>query len=249
MSQRAAGGLPSAPLMGLPCGCPRGLNLACKQAGCLSRECPGVFPSTVFIPRVHSRSTASCLPSAIPCQRSGLVPSSWSCTTSTACSALELRACCIPLPVMRFAAFQVFARQRPGGPWLPSPCGEGPTCRPKATRPRARRLSAVCPSPVHPAPSSTRHRTDSRAAIAGDAPRCPPSTEVVDVSEGRRPAPGPTRRSCQGLPVAGFVGVRRLSRPARGAIPTALTPFGAFPSSTAVLASVRSSGSPHTRRC
>jgi len=34
-----------------------------------------------------------------------LVPSSWFCTTSTVSSARRSRACCIPLPVMGFAAF------------------------------------------------------------------------------------------------------------------------------------------------
>jgi len=39
-----------------------------------------------------------------------LVPSSWSCSTSTACSASALRACCIPLPVLGFTTFH---RPRP----------------------------------------------------------------------------------------------------------------------------------------
>jgi hypothetical protein len=45
-----------------------------------------------------------------------LVPSLWDLTTSTVCSAYELRACCIPVPDLGFAGFQ----------WSPSsPSEEG----------------------------------------------------------------------------------------------------------------------------
>jgi hypothetical protein len=61
---------------------------------------------------LHRRSSVRPLPltrepaSARCCQRAGRVPSAWFRTTSTGFSERCLRACCIPLPIMGFAAFQ-----------------------------------------------------------------------------------------------------------------------------------------------
>ena len=60
---------------------------------------------------VHSRMT---LPPPFGRRAARLadpVPSSWFCTTSTACSAAKLRACCIPLPTMGFVSFPGFRFQ------------------------------------------------------------------------------------------------------------------------------------------
>jgi hypothetical protein len=48
-------------------------------------------------------------PSGRRCQASTPVPPSWSRTTSTVSSAWRLRACCIPLPALGFAAFSSFS--------------------------------------------------------------------------------------------------------------------------------------------
>jgi len=56
------------------------------------------------LPGVHSRARCRSLRSRRFPLRDP-VPSSWFCTTPMVSSARRLRACCIPLPVMRFAAF------------------------------------------------------------------------------------------------------------------------------------------------
>jgi hypothetical protein len=71
---------------------------------------------------VHSRKPR--LPSARSCQGPDPVPSSWSLTTSTVCSAQGLRVCCTPLTTLGFDAFLAGTpRRRPG--WValerPSP--------------------------------------------------------------------------------------------------------------------------------
>jgi hypothetical protein len=68
-----------------------------------THECPStVRPAARPLP--ESREA---LLRADGCQPPALVPPSWFLPTSTACSTLRLRACCIPLPVLGFAAFPV----------------------------------------------------------------------------------------------------------------------------------------------
>jgi hypothetical protein len=69
-----------------------------------------------YLPRVHSQEPR--LPSDRRCQTPVHVPPSWFRTTSTACSALELRVCCTPQPAKGSPRFVLAA----------SPC------RPKTTR-------------------------------------------------------------------------------------------------------------------
>jgi hypothetical protein len=62
------------------------------------------FPSPPTLSGVHSRKRYRLLRSRrIPLRNP--VPPSWFCTTSMVSSARRSRACCIPLPVMRFASF------------------------------------------------------------------------------------------------------------------------------------------------
>ena len=68
-------------------------------------------PSANILLVVHSLPEPSAPKSSRPVRPTGttrcrLVPSPWFRTTSTACTARRLWACCIPLPVMRFDPFQ-----------------------------------------------------------------------------------------------------------------------------------------------
>jgi hypothetical protein len=66
------------------------------------------------------------------------VPSSWFCTTSTVCSSVTLRPCCMPLPIMGFTAFLPVAKQ--GSP--PCVC-----CPSKLSLRRQLRRTGTNPSP------------------------------------------------------------------------------------------------------
>lgn len=59
-------------------------------------------PASVFPPRLRARRFLAV----------HLVPTSWFCTTSPDFSAIELRACCISLPIVGFIAFQLICRVR-----------------------------------------------------------------------------------------------------------------------------------------
>jgi hypothetical protein len=79
----------------------------------LSWDSSAFTPPPFNTPGVHSRSPRA--PSARTYHSPGHVPSSWFLTTLTACSTWVLRACCIPLPAMRFAAFPARFASPPGG--------------------------------------------------------------------------------------------------------------------------------------
>jgi hypothetical protein len=69
----------------------------------LSWDSPCASPPTLAR-LVHGVSP----PRGLPEPSGKHVPPSWFCTTSTVCHAREVRACCIPLPTLRFAAFRAF---------------------------------------------------------------------------------------------------------------------------------------------
>jgi hypothetical protein len=87
------------------------------SVGCAGSRCPGriaptssrgirlVIPSVDLPSCVHSRSSFR-TPFGLEQPARSLVPSSWFCTTSTACSARSLQACCILLPTLGFVAFR-----------------------------------------------------------------------------------------------------------------------------------------------
>jgi hypothetical protein len=93
-------------------GSPSELSL---RAGCslLSWDSSACSSPPTFTPGVHSRSPRA--PSAEPYQGLGPVPPSRFLTALTACSTRVPRACCIPLPAMRFAAFPARSASPPGG--------------------------------------------------------------------------------------------------------------------------------------
>jgi hypothetical protein len=77
------------------------------------------------------------------------VPPSWFCTTSTVCHAREVRACCIPLPTLRFAAFRAF----PAPP--PAEAGDSATSAVPATR----------FTPLEESPRRQPHRVTAAVAL------------------------------------------------------------------------------------
>jgi len=84
-----------------------------STSGLLSWDSPRCSPPSASL-RASTPEPKSLLNSAFgfePPARS-LVPSLWFFTTSTACSARSLRACCIPLPTLGFAAFPGLASRR-----------------------------------------------------------------------------------------------------------------------------------------
>jgi hypothetical protein len=92
----------------------RSSSLGVGRACSVTRAAPPSAPPSTALagsasavtPCIHSRSPRlRAAPSASRCHSRSLVPSSWFRTTSTACSAVSLQACCILLPTLGFTAF------------------------------------------------------------------------------------------------------------------------------------------------
>lgn len=75
-------------------------------------------PPSTLIPDVHSRNPRA--PSVEQHHLLDPVPPSWFLTTLTASSIWMLRACCIPLPTMRFAVFPLRSVSPPRGDLYPA---------------------------------------------------------------------------------------------------------------------------------
>jgi hypothetical protein len=122
---------------------------------------PSTDPAERPLPRAFPPASAPERPSL------QLVPSSWFRTTSTVSSARRSRACCVPLPVMGFAAFRTTPAP---SPTIGEPIGGGRrSCRPRSAFHTPRRnprrqphhvTVAVAPLPLAavPARPSDVHR-------------------------------------------------------------------------------------------
>ena len=146
-------------------------------------------PAALRLPRVHLESP---------------VPSTWFFTTSTASSAWSLRACCIPLPIMRFAAFRARADRSP--PVRAGRCGreipaahivplEG--CSPSTAVPRHRGRCppAVGVPPAAPPlqrPLSRSMRRWLQTVASASGPCSVVGSAVVTASLPMRTQPGPS---------------------------------------------------------
>jgi hypothetical protein len=126
-------------------------------------------------PSVHSRRRCRLL----RLQRYHLwshVPSSWFRTTSTVSSARRLRACCIPLPVMGFAAFR--ASPAPS-PTTGKPIDGGRrTCRPRSALHTPRRIlgssRTTSPWPLPPCRWLSHRPDPPTSTVAGEHLGAPP---------------------------------------------------------------------------
>jgi len=161
------------PALCLPFGAPSTGRCARPGSGDPARLVPasrGV--GALFSPLHRMTCRASTPPGRSPVRVDGasrrhLVPSSWFLTTSTGSSARRLRACCIPLPILGFAAFRI---RRVRGPRVPgrrrrsSRRGSHPSkgCSPPAAAPRHR---GRCPRAV--GPPSRAASTPGRCSTGG----------------------------------------------------------------------------------
>jgi hypothetical protein len=150
-----------------------------RTVGVEPATCIADPPSSGSVPPLHRPCRASTPASVAACFGHGEsllrdpVPSSWFCTTPMVSSARRLRACCIPLPVMRFA---VFPARRPSDSVLPKQPGLGAAghfprrCSyPSKNSPRLQPFHiavAVAPLPFRPSCS-----TPSPGSVAGSGSR------------------------------------------------------------------------------
>jgi len=152
------------------------------------------------------------LPSVGQCQLPDLVPPSRFLTALTACSTRVPRACCIPLPTMRFAVFPTRAASAlPRGADSARSC-VFPTTRSHPSKNSPRRqpcrvttASALLSSPLA-SPVASRWLSPPRSALSG--PACFPARRTwlpgpteAGRGRGRRPPPPPERardRACRG---------------------------------------------------
>jgi hypothetical protein len=136
----------------------------------LSWDSSACAPPPTYTPGVHSRSPRA--PSAGPYQGPDHVPPPRFLSALTACSTWVLRACCIPLPAMRFVAFPPRRAIPPGGGLHPARLPRDATS-PFEVSPRQqpyRVTAASCPPAVAPH-STCRPRATERRSLSSSQGR------------------------------------------------------------------------------
>jgi len=143
------------------------------------------------------------------------VPSSWFRTTSTVSSARRSRACCIPLPVMGFAAFLESDSRSPA--WQARP-------RREDRHPSSRRTSY--PPKVSSTAAVPRHRGRCPRAVGHPSRSAPRSTPLPAPTSELHRTGASTSRRCSAFESGRRTIVADRTRPV---LPWALFPFEALP--------------------